>query len=178
MFGEAIRLAASGKDVAGALDQLLAAESSFVKWVSLRGGLAFVSLALEDPGLSLEHLAKFAERPAPEGAEGLLQIYPKLEDASFSDVLRDPDVVRNRKWHIDFIAWCAAAFAGGNLHRDRPAVRYTSRPSANRSWLVCRARLLEVGALLGRCGLDASLSRSRWSTMGINPFTFLAGGLG
>lgn len=117
MFGEAIRLAESGKDLTAALDQLLAREGSFVKWVSLRGGLAFASIALEVPDLSLEDLTKFAGRPAPEGAEGLLQVYPQLERASFSDVLGDPGLVRNHEWHINFVAWCATAFAGGNLHR-------------------------------------------------------------
>ncbi|HUC14656.1 MAG TPA: DUF2510 domain-containing protein [Acidimicrobiales bacterium] len=117
MFGEAIRLAVSGKDVVASLNTLLAKEASFVKWVSLRGGLAFVSIALEDPDLSLAQLTRFAKRPPPKDTENLLARYPKIESASFSDVLGDPTLFRNHDWHIDFTAWCAAAFAGGNLHR-------------------------------------------------------------
>ena len=117
MFGEAIRLAESSPDLGSALGSLLAKEHTFVKWVSLRGGLAFVSIALEDPKLSLDDLTSFAKRPPPDGAEGLIRSYSSLESASFSDVLGDPKLVREPDWHVDLIAWCASAFAGGNLHR-------------------------------------------------------------
>lgn len=133
MFGEAIRIAESGVDVSAALDMVLANEDSFVKWASLRGGLAFLSLALESPDVTLAQLAGFAGRPAPEGTDALLQRYSELEGASFSDVLGDPTLVRDREWHIDLIAWAAAAFAGGNLHRtilqsDIPPAQLLTEP--------------------------------------------------
>ena len=117
MFGEAMRLAESGTDLVPALDGLLSRERSFVKWVSLRGGLTFVSIALEDPHLSLADLTRFAKRPAPTHKQALLDTYPRIEVASLSDVLDDPMLVQNNDWHIDFLAWCATAFVGGNLHR-------------------------------------------------------------
>ncbi len=133
MFGEAIRIAESGGDVATIVSQLLAREHSFVKWVSLRGGLAFVAMVLEDPARSLSDLTNFAGRPIPEGGEELLQRYSQLEDASFSDVLGDPRLTRDQAWHLDIVAWSAAAFVGGGLHRsvlqaDIPAAQILSDP--------------------------------------------------
>lgn len=130
MFGEAMRIAEAGSDLAIAIPELFEREQSLAKWVSLRGGLAFVAIALEDPEISLDRLAEFAGHGMPAGANELVHIYPQLERASFSDILDDQNLCRNRDFHYALIAWCAAAFVGGGLQRrvDIPPPQALSEP--------------------------------------------------
>lgn len=172
MFGEAIRLAESSSDLGSAVSSLLTKEHSFVKWVSLRGGLAFVSIALEDPKLSLDDLITYAKRPPPAGAEALVRNYSSLESASFSDVIGDPNLVRDPDWHIDLIAWCAAAFAGGNLHKtvlqaDIPAAQRLSDPGWYAEPVFSKCERYWDGAdWTARC---RALEGRRWESI-VSPF--------
>ena len=172
MFGEAVRLAESSSDLVSSLGSLLAKEHTFVKWVSLRGGLAFISIALEDPKLSLDNLTAFAKGPPPDGTEGLIRGYSSLESASFSDVLGDPNLVRDPSWHIELIAWCASAFAGGNLHRtvlqaDIPAAQRLSDPGWYAEPVFSKCERYWDGAdWTARC---RALEGRRWESI-VSPF--------
>jgi hypothetical protein len=165
MFGEAIQLADSGADVATEMRSLLAKEASLVKWVSLRGGLTFLSIALEDPAQSLAKMRSYAGREGPEDLDRLVAAYPLIEKASFTDVLEDPLLVRSNVWHLDFIAWCASAFAGGQLHRtllqgEIPAAQALTAPGwyAEPVFAKCE-RFWDGGDWTSRCRV---LEGRRW----------------
>lgn len=117
IFGESIEIAKQGGHVREGVASLLAKEASFIKWASLRGALMYVSIALEDPERSLKDLRVYAGDNEPEGAVDLLREYERrITKLSFNDVAADPNLVRTNDWHLDFIAWAAKAFLGGNLY--------------------------------------------------------------
>ena len=117
LFGEAIRIADSQANLSTEVAALFARESSLVKWVSLRGALTFLAIALEDPSYSLSQMRAFAGHAEPNGLEVLLRSYPNIEKASFKDVLADTSLTRNNDWHLGLIEWCASAFSNGQLHK-------------------------------------------------------------
>ena len=117
LFGEAIEIAKRGGDAHSGISGLLAKEASVIKWVSLRGALTYVSIALEDTARSMEDLRGYAGVAEPDGALGLIGgCEGRVATLSFSDVIADPDLVKTNDWHLDFVSWAAKAFVGGKLY--------------------------------------------------------------
>jgi Protein of unknown function (DUF2510) len=116
VFGEAADIAKRGVDVRAGVAGLFATEGRLIKWASLRGALMYMSMALEDPEVSLSDLRTCAGESEPDGAFPLIRQYEgKISQLSFDDVLADPNLVKEDDWHLDFITWAAKVLVGGGI---------------------------------------------------------------